>query len=105
MKFEKILFHTRFREMALSALEALLDLTKVGLKEVVLVHVIPREKVAFVPYGGYMKEKETHIKKKARDRFEKWQAVLEKKRSSQQDLYSGGHTKCSDSGYRHEGKG
>ena len=33
MKFEKILFHTRFREMALSALEALLDLTKVGLKE------------------------------------------------------------------------
>jgi len=80
MKFEKILFNTRFREMALSALEELLDLTKVGLKEVVLVHVIEREKVAFVPYGGYMKEKETHIKKKARDRFEKWQAVLEKKR-------------------------
>jgi len=79
MKYEKILFHTRFREMALSALEALLDLTKVGLKEVVLVHVILREKVAFVPYGGYMKEKEAEIKKKARDRFEQWQAVLEKK--------------------------
>ena len=79
MKFEKILFYTRFREMALSALEALLDLKKVGLKEIVLVHVIPREKVAFVPYGGYMKEKEMHIKKKARDRFEQWQAVLEKK--------------------------
>lgn len=79
MKFEKILFHTRFREMALSALEALLDLTKIGLKEVVLVHVISREKVAFVPYGGYMKEKEEEIKKKARDRFEQWQAVLAKK--------------------------
>jgi len=79
MKFEKILFHTRFREMALSALEALLDLTKAGLKEVVLVHVISREKVAFVPYGGYMKEKEVEIKKKARDRFEQWQAVLAKK--------------------------
>lgn len=79
MKFEKILFHTQFREMALSSLEALLDLTKTGLKEVVLVHVIQREEVAFVPYGGFMKEKEAHMKKKANDRFEKWQAVLSKK--------------------------
>lgn len=79
MKFEKILFNTRFREMALNAIEALLDLTKAGLKEVILVHVIEREKVAFVPYGGYMKEKEAHIKKKAGARFEKWREVLEKK--------------------------
>lgn len=79
MKFEKILFHTRFREMALSAFEALLDLTKAGLKEIVFVYVIPREEVAFVPYGGYMKEKEAEIKKKAGDRFEQWQAVLAKK--------------------------
>lgn len=79
MKFEKILFHTQFREMALSSLEALLDLTKTGLKEVVLVHVIQREEVAFVPYGGFMKEKEAHMKKKAKDRFEKWQAVLSKR--------------------------
>lgn len=79
MKFKKILFHTRFREMALGALEALLDLTKAGLKEVVLVHVIQREEVAFVPYGGFMKEKETHMKKKAKDLFEQWQAVLSKK--------------------------
>ncbi|MBU1182329.1 MAG: hypothetical protein KKF00_09250, partial [Proteobacteria bacterium] len=70
MKFKKILFHTRFREMALGALEALLDLTKAGLKEVVLVHVIQREEVAFVPYGGFMKEKEAHMKKKAKDLFE-----------------------------------
>jgi nucleotide-binding universal stress UspA family protein len=79
MKFKKILFNTRFREMALGALEALLDLKKVGLKEVVLVHVIEREELAFVPYGGYMKEIETVIMKKARDRFEKWQAVLTKR--------------------------
>ncbi|MFH1977132.1 MAG: universal stress protein [Pseudomonadota bacterium] len=79
MKFKKILFHTRFREMALGALEALLDLTKAGLKEVVLVHVIQREEVAFVPYGGFMKEKEAHMKKKAKDLFEQWQAVLSKK--------------------------
>lgn len=79
MKFEKILFNTKFREMALSALEELLDLTKVGLKEVVLVHIIERDEVAFVPYGGYMKEKEMAIRKKARDRFEKWQEVLDNK--------------------------
>jgi nucleotide-binding universal stress UspA family protein len=79
MKFEKILFHTRFREMALNSLEALLDLTKTGLKEVVLVYVIPREEVAFVPYGGYMKEEEEKIKKKAGEQFKQWQAVLVKK--------------------------
>jgi nucleotide-binding universal stress UspA family protein len=65
--------------MALSALEVLLDLKKTGLEEIVLVHVIPREQVAFVPYGGYMKEKEEEIKKKANDRFEEWRKVLSKK--------------------------
>ncbi|MDQ1330791.1 MAG: hypothetical protein QG578_1056, partial [Thermodesulfobacteriota bacterium] len=59
--------------MAMNALEVILDLTKAGLKEIVLVYVIPREEVAFVPYGGYMKEKEAEIKKKASDRFEQWQ--------------------------------
>ena len=51
MKFEKILFYTRFREMAFNSLEAVLALKHAGLKEVVLTHVIPREDVAFVPYG------------------------------------------------------
>jgi len=79
MKFKKILFNTKFREMALGALEELLDLTEAGLKEIILVHVIERDEVAFVPYGGYMKEKEMAMRKKAEDQFEEWQAVLEKK--------------------------
>ncbi len=79
MKFEKILFNTRFRDKAVNALEEMLDLTAVGLKEIILVYVIPREKVAFVPYGGYQKEKELEIKKKVSDKFEKWGAVLAKK--------------------------
>jgi nucleotide-binding universal stress UspA family protein len=80
MKFEKILFHTQFREKALSSLEVLLDLTKVGLKEIVLVYVIPREEVAFLPFGGYMKEEEEKIKKKAGEQFKQWQALLAKKK-------------------------
>jgi hypothetical protein len=34
MKIEKVLFHTRFRELAFNALEAVLELKKVGLKEI-----------------------------------------------------------------------
>ncbi|MBU3946981.1 MAG: universal stress protein [Proteobacteria bacterium] len=79
MKFEKILFNTRFRDNAIGALEQMLDLTAVGLKEIILVYVIPREKVAFVPYGGYQKEKELEIKKKVAEKFEKWGAILAKK--------------------------
>ncbi|RPH52415.1 MAG: universal stress protein [Desulfobacteraceae bacterium] len=79
MKFEKILFNTRFREMALNSLEGMLDLIKAGLKEVVLVYIIPREEVAFVPFGGYMKEEEEKIKEKAGEQFKQWQAVLAKK--------------------------
>ncbi|MGD8543215.1 MAG: universal stress protein, partial [Desulfobacteraceae bacterium] len=56
MKIEKVLFHTRFRDLAFNALEVLLELKPAGLQEVVLTYVIPREEVAFVPYGGYLKD-------------------------------------------------
>lgn len=79
MKFEKILFNTRFKDNSVNALEEILDLTAVGLKEIILVYVIPRESVAFVPYGGYQKEKELGIKKKVSGKFEKWSAILAKK--------------------------
>ncbi|MFH2043892.1 MAG: universal stress protein [Pseudomonadota bacterium] len=79
MKFGKILFNTRFKDNAISALEEMTDLRAIGLKEVVLVYVIPRDSVAFVPYGGYQKEKELEIKKKVSDKFEKWVDVLAKK--------------------------
>jgi nucleotide-binding universal stress UspA family protein len=79
MKFERILFYTKFREMSFNALEAVVELKKAGLKEVVLIHVIPREDVAFVPYGGYLKEEEERLKEIARSRFEDWQKTLSKR--------------------------
>jgi len=78
MKIEKILFNTRFRELAFSALEALLELKKAGLAEIVLTYIIPREEVAFVPYGGYLKDEEERLEEVARLRFEQWQEVIEK---------------------------
>lgn len=76
MKIEKILFHTRFRDLAFNALEALLELKKAGLKEIVLTYVIPREEVAFVPYGGYLKDEEERLDEIARMRFEQWQETI-----------------------------
>ncbi|MFZ0613660.1 MAG: universal stress protein [Desulfobacterales bacterium] len=79
MKIEKILFHTRFRDLALNALEAVLELKKAGLKEVVLTYVIPREEVAFVPYGGYLKEEAERLEEVARLRLEQWQELISSK--------------------------
>ena len=78
MKIEKILFNTRFRELAFSALEAILELKKAGLKEIVLTYIIPREDVAFVPYGGYLKDEEERLKEVARLRFDQWRETIEK---------------------------
>lgn len=76
MKIEKILYPTRFVELDLNALESLFILKEVGLKEVILFYVIPRDEVGFVPYGGYLKEEENRIREEARIRFEDWQKTL-----------------------------
>jgi len=76
MKIEKILFPTKFREFAFEALESLLVLKDVGLREVVLHYVIPREEVGFVPYGGYLKDEEERLREETRIRFEEWQHTL-----------------------------
>lgn len=76
MKIERILFPTKFRELAFNALEPLLILKKTGLKEIVFLYVIPREEVGFVPYGGYLKEEEERLREEARIRFEDWQKSL-----------------------------
>jgi len=78
MKFEKVLFPTKFRELAFNSLESLLELKKIGLKEVVLTYVIPRDEVAFVPFGGYMKDEEERLREEARIRFEDWQEAMSK---------------------------
>lgn len=72
MRFETLLFHTRFRELAFNSLKSVLELKIVGLKQVVLAHVIPREDVAFVPYGGTLKEYEKRIREAACLQFDDW---------------------------------
>jgi len=72
MKFETLLFHTRFRELAFNSLRAVLELKAAGLKKVVLAHVIPREEVAFVPYGGMLKDEEDRLREKASRQFDDW---------------------------------
>ena len=76
MPIERILFPTKFRELSFNALEPLLVLKDAGLKEVILCHVIAREDVGFVPFGGYMKEEEEKLKQEARIKFEDWQNAI-----------------------------
>jgi nucleotide-binding universal stress UspA family protein len=79
MPIEKILFPTKFRELAFNSLESLLVLKKAGLRQIILCHVISREEVGFVPYGGYLKEEEERLREEARIRFEDWQGTLSDK--------------------------
>lgn len=72
MAFNTLLFHTRFRELAFNSLKSLLELKAAGLKKVILAHVIPREDVAFVPYGGTLKEDEKRMREEARIQFDDW---------------------------------
>jgi nucleotide-binding universal stress UspA family protein len=76
MKMNKILFTTKFRHLSLNSLEQLYPLKEAGLKEVVLCYIIARDKVGFVPYGGYLKEEVERLSNQARIRFEDWQQSL-----------------------------
>lgn len=75
-KIERLLFPTEFTKLDYNALESLLVLQKAGLREILLCHIIPRDEVAFVPYGGYLKEEEERLRNEARIRFEDWQRTL-----------------------------
>ena len=76
MKFNKLLFQTKFGQYGLNSLLAYLELKKAGLNEVVLTYIIPQEDVAFVPYGGFLKKEKKRITEEARIRFEDWQKAL-----------------------------
>lgn len=90
MQIKKILFHTRLREFSFNALETLLDLKKAGLHEIVLVYIIDREEVSFVPYGGYLKDEETRIRESAKVHFDKWQQFLSQHHIKSQALIERG---------------
>lgn len=76
MGFQKVLFHTQFREMSLDALNAVMSLKTAGLREIVLTAVIPRDDVAFVPYGGFLKEEEERIRTDIARRFVPYQEAV-----------------------------
>lgn len=73
---KKLLFATRFHDMALNRLKSLFPLAASGLEEIVLCHIIRVEDVGFVPFGGYLKEEEQRLKNDALIRFEDWQAAI-----------------------------
>ncbi|KPK36320.1 MAG: hypothetical protein AMK70_02655, partial [Nitrospira bacterium SG8_35_1] len=79
MAIKKILFPTKFRELSFNSLAQLFALKDAGLKEIILSHVISREDVGFVPFGGYLKEEEDRLREEATIRFEDWQKSLEEK--------------------------
>ncbi len=78
MAIKKILYPTKFRELAYNSLLELTELRKVGLEEVVLLHLIPREEVAYVPFGGYLKEKALELKESALLKFQEWAKELQR---------------------------
>ena len=73
MNIKKILFATKFSALTLDAIKSLLDLKQAGMEEIILTHIIPRDEVAFVPFGGYLKDEEERLREEARIRFEDWQ--------------------------------
>lgn len=76
MRIEKVLFPTKFTELAFNSLETLLVLKQAGLRDIVLCYIIPRDEVAFVPFGGYMKKEEERLRAEASIRFGDWQRAL-----------------------------
>lgn len=52
----KIVYPTKFRELAYKSLFELLELIERGLKEIILLYIIPREEVVYVLFGGFLKK-------------------------------------------------
>lgn len=73
MTIKRVLFATKFGELNLEVLKSLFDLKPAGLEEILLTHIIPRDEVAFVPYGGYLKDEEARLRQEATIRFKDWE--------------------------------
>ncbi len=71
MGIERLLFPTKFRKGAFEFLKKLMVFKKVGLKEVKILHVVEKEKVAF-DLAGYLKDLEEKLKKEAESKISEW---------------------------------
>jgi nucleotide-binding universal stress UspA family protein len=73
---KKLLFATKFKELAFDALESLLALRAVGLDHVVFLYVVERDKVAMQRGTGYRKSEEVKLKEVANIHFIEWAEYL-----------------------------
>ena len=72
----KILFPTKFEDLAFPCLERLLCLRDAGLEEVILLFVVDRDEVAFNLFSGFDKKLVSQLTEEARLRFEDWEKRL-----------------------------
>jgi len=73
---KRMLFATKFQELAFDALESLLDLRAVGLDHVIFLNVVERDKVAMHRGVGYQKSEEVKLKEVANIHFIEWAEQL-----------------------------
>ncbi len=73
MGIKKVLYAVSFWERGYKGLLEILALKSVGLEEIFLLHVIPREEVSYVPFGGFLREKALELAESARLKFKEWE--------------------------------
>ncbi len=78
MTLRKILYPTKFRDLSLQALKELLALKKIGLEEVIVVHLIPREEVSFDVISGFLKEEVKRLMEEVDCKLDFWEREVGK---------------------------
>lgn len=78
MAIKRVLYAVSYWELGYKGLREILTLKKAGLEEIILLHVIPREEVSFVPFGGFLKERAFELKEAANLKFKDWEKDIEK---------------------------
>ncbi len=78
MGIKRILYPVRYWEMGYRGLLEILALKKAGLEEIILLHVIPREEVSYVPFGGFLKERALELAESAKLKFQDWDKDIQK---------------------------
>jgi len=76
MGLKRVLYAVSYWEMGYKGLKEILHLKEAGLEEILLLHVIPREEVSYVPFGGFLKEKALELKEAARLKFKDWKNLI-----------------------------
>jgi len=77
MAIERLVYAVKFWEMGYRGLLELLPLKKAGLRQIILLHVIPREEVAYVPFGGFLKERALELKEAAKLKLQNWEKEIQ----------------------------